>query len=103
MALGRTSFLKIFILHDYSKLRWHFSFGQQASLVYVSKSLVCSIFEKVRVFFPRPLSQTHHEYKAYGPVLLERKAEKIRKNLDSEKGQMKTVRTIFDVQGLDRS
>ena len=42
-------------------------------------------------------------HKAYPPVLLERKAKRIRKNLDAEKAQTTTVRTIFDAQGVDRS
>jgi hypothetical protein len=38
---------------------------------------------------------------AFAPYLLEKKAEKIRKNIDVEKGPHKSVRTIFDTS--DRS
>ena len=37
---------------------------------------------------------------AYPPILLERKAARIRKGMDPEKGQFREVRTVFD--GADR-
>ena len=39
---------------------------------------------------------------AFAPVLLERKANKIRKTIDLEKGPYKSVRTVFETS-LDRS
>lgn len=36
---------------------------------------------------------------AYAPLLLERKAAKIRKTTDAEKGPAREVRTIFEVKG----
>lgn len=37
---------------------------------------------------------------AFAPILLERKANKIRKTMDPEKGSVRDVRTIYD--GADR-
>ncbi|GLB40865.1 putative mfs polyamine transporter [Lyophyllum shimeji] len=39
----------------------------------------------------------------FAPLLLERKAEKIRKTMDVEKGEKKAVRTIFEAKGVERS
>lgn len=35
---------------------------------------------------------------AFAPVLLERKANRIRKSLDPEKGKLQEIRTVFDSQ-----
>lgn len=33
---------------------------------------------------------------AYAPILLERKAERMRKNTDPEKAEKRQIRTVFD-------
>lgn len=38
---------------------------------------------------------------AYAPVLLERKAERIRRSMDAEKAPYREIRTVFE--GQDRS
>ena len=59
----------------------------------------CSIYAKVRIC----LSESGHHTNsclAFPPVLLERKAQQIRKSMDAEKGPYREVRSVFD--GADR-
>ncbi|KAH7912686.1 major facilitator superfamily domain-containing protein [Hygrophoropsis aurantiaca] len=57
--------------------------------VFWSTSIVDGIIQILGVFF---LQET------FAPLLLERKAEKIRKSMDSEKGPHKDIRTVFESQ-----
>ncbi|KAF8066548.1 MFS polyamine transporter [Lyophyllum atratum] len=58
--------------------------------VFWSTSIVDAAIQISGLFF---LQET------FAPILLERKAEKMRKTMDAEKGQQKDVRTIYEAKG----
>ena len=66
------------------------------------KSLDFSSYKNVRSHSDASIIYlTEATTSAYAPYLLEKKAEKIKKTIDLEKGPYKSVRTIFDT--TDRS
>ena len=67
------------------------AFIQFLGLFYLRESTYAIAFETIN-----PLTT----FAAFAPVLLERKAEQIRKGMDTEKGQYREVRSVFD--GADR-
>ena len=66
-----------------------------------SKSLEYSSYKNVRSHLHTSIIYLTGTISAYAPYLLGKKAEKIRKTIDLEKGPYKSVRTVFDTD--DRS
>ena len=97
-------FIRSFLLYQLKLINLSFSSGQQVLSMPSSKSLVFSFYKNVRFTFTcfyYIIYITEVEKSAFAPVLLEKKAQKIRKTVDIEKGPYKSVRTVFDTD--DRS
>ena len=95
-------FYKLALNIEFKFDNFYISSGQQVLSMLSYKSPDFSSYKNVRSHSDASIIYvTEATISAFAPVLLEKKAQKIKKSIDIEKGPYKSVRTIFDT--TDRS